>query len=145
MNHLAKNPASADAAMRYVMYSPVRDINYCSNVLLEIYGQNKQGNPEQHWKPTFLLRTSLIVHVFSSYCYAYSYWYCFSLWKAPYLNTDTVYDKYVRYNVIISRGRRVCDSWHRSSISYINPILYVSFVCLGHVTHCLLHNAMLEM
>lgn len=141
---LQKNPACADAALYYVMYSPVQGISYCSNLLFEICGGNKQGNPEQHWKPTILLRTSFIVHVFYSYCNAYSYWYCFCLWKTSCLNTDTVYDKYVGYNVIISRGRRACV-WRRSSISYINPISYVSFACLAQVTHWLLLNAMLQM
>ena len=106
--------------------------------------ENKQGNPEQHWKHIFLLRTTLIVHVFSSYYYASSYCYCFCLWKTSFLNTDTVYGKYVGHNVIISHGRRVCDTWRRSNISYINAIVYVRFACLTQVTQ-LLHNAMLQM
>jgi len=47
VHHLAKNPASADAALYYVMYSPLQDNNYCANLLFEIYRESKQGNPEQ--------------------------------------------------------------------------------------------------
>jgi hypothetical protein len=136
--HFAKNSVGADAALYYVMYSPIQVL---FKVSFRNLWRNQQGNSKQNWKPTFLLLASLIVHVLYCYCYAYSYWYCYYLWKTSYLNTDPVYGKYVGYNVIISRGRRVCDCWRRSTISCINRILCVSFACLTPAVHWLPYNA----
>jgi hypothetical protein len=134
----------SDAALYYVMYSLYKIPITVQMWVSEMYGINKQGNPEQYWKPTFLLRTSSITHVFTSYCYPFSCRYSFCLWKTSYSDTDAVYGQYVEYNIIISRGCRVCDSWRKSNISCINPILYVSFACLAEVTHWLLYSAMLQ-